>query len=286
MGNTSEKPSNNQQRVVDLVQEGIQGTATSINEGRDQHGINQQRESPSLSTGGIQTHAKWKRNHHDSDNEQTDDIALSETRLVHALRLLVGIVLVSATVLAATAVYRLTKHDEKLRFQSHVKVQSGLIANNLNHAVSERLGVLSSMATTITSLAMATDQEFPFVTIPDFALRGCDTRVQSRAHVLHYMPVVYDENREAWERYALKHRGHIEEDFRDDWEHRRRQDQEFGFPVLDNEDIGWRPQQYQNVTLLQDGSNYHPRIWSSGETFPEGDIPVENGPYLPFWHRR
>lgn len=219
--------------------------------------------------------------HHD------DALGTTETRLVHFLRLVFGVILVAATTLVAAGMYRLTKHDEQVRFESHVRVQSARIAQTIHRGVSERIEALDSMASTITSIAKATDQEFPFVTIPDFDVRGSATRVGARSHVLHYMPVVHDHNREAWEEYAMEHRGHIDVDYENDAMRRRRQDETLGYPLLaDHENIAWKPKQYENTTVLSDGSNYHPKIWSSGQTFPEGDIPKGNGPYLPSWHRR
>ena len=63
----------------------------------------------------------------------------------------------------------------------------------------------------MTSHALATNQTFPFVTMPHFALHGSVLRVQAESHALHYMPVVHDVDREAWERYALEHRQQIDD---------------------------------------------------------------------------
>lgn len=41
-----------------------------------------------------------------------------------------------------------------------------------------------------------------------------------------------------------------------------------------------------NLTVLDDGSQFHPHIYSHGSLGPVGDEPPGSGPYLPLWQRR
>jgi hypothetical protein len=151
--------------------------------------------------------------------------------------------------------------------------------------VVRRLGAINSMATTITSYALDTNQTFPFVTIPHFEIRGSDLRVQANAAIIRWMPLVTDETRVAWEDYALANRHHVDKSFEEDAKQREKQDDEFG--LTNTTGTGDRMLQVsQQETILDDGTGYHPRLWSVGAVSPRGDEPEGSGPYLPIWQRR
>ena len=225
-----------------------------------------------------------------------DRIAVSETRLVVLLRCALVIILVALTLLVSLFVYRMTKHDERDRFENFVHEQSSRIVESINHSVSMRLGAINAMATAITSHARATQQVFPFVTVPDFEVRGSALRVLAESHVIHYMPVVSDANRIAWENYALEHRSQIEDAFTSDAQQRTRQDEQLHFntrrrrrtrQVQEMNDANNNDNKNnRNETILNDGTGYHPRIWSNGAITPRGDEADEAGPFLPLWQRR
>ena len=138
--------------------------------------------------------------------------------------------------------------------------------------------------TQITSQALHTNATFPFVTMPDFELIGSHLRQQLGSHVVHWLPLVKDEDRQEWEEYAFENRHHIEDSFRSDTEHRTRQDELLG---VNMEHRALQQQQQQlPMSVLDDGSEYHTRIWSNGATVPRGDMPEGSGPFLPAWQRR
>jgi hypothetical protein len=141
------------------------------------------------------------------------------------------------------------------------------------------------MATAITSHSLDTKQTFPFVTIPDFEKRGSDLRAQADATTISWTPLVTDETRVAWEEYALTNRFQIDEAFLEDAKLREKQDDEFGLTNTSSTGIRML-QQSQQETILDDGTGYHPSIWSSGGTGLVGDAPEGSGPYLPLWQGR
>jgi hypothetical protein len=141
------------------------------------------------------------------------------------------------------------------------------------------------MATAITSYALDTKQAFPFVTVPNFEIRGSDLRVQADSLTVQWMPLVTDETRTAWEEYTLTNRAQIDEAFEQDTKRSKIQDDEFG--LTNSTATGRRMlQQVQKESILDDGTGYHPRIWSNGATSPIGDEPEGSGPFLPRWQRR
>ena len=42
----------------------------------------------------------------------------------------------------------------------------------------------------------------------------------------------------------------------------------------------------RNITILEDESGYHPKIWNNAALTIPGDAPEGSGPYLPAWQRR
>jgi hypothetical protein len=99
------------------------------------------------------------------------------------------------------------------------------------------------------------------------------------------MLLVTDETRTAWKEYALTNRDQIEEAFDQDTKRRKRQDDEFG--LTNSSGTGSRMlQQSQKENILDDGTGYHPMIYSNGATSPRGDEPEGSGPFLPSWQTR
>ena len=264
-------------------------------------------------------------NHSNSNNSDTDPvqkIAVSETRLLLWLRLALFVMLVSVTVLVSYAVYTISAADEHARFVRHAAVYHEKILDSVRAAVSTRFEAMQALSIAVTSQKLAqtttvtaTDDEAqPFVTLPHFEMRGSALRVTAASHALHYMPLIVDEAmRAAWETYAAQHRQQIDAAFVADATQRQRQDVALGYTsrtsttstatTNDKDDNKRRqrhlrqddgttrhlqPQQSSTVneTILDDGTGYHPRIWSNGAFTPRGDEAEGEGPYLPLWQRR
>jgi hypothetical protein len=221
-----------------------------------------------------------KRANKESENETDDEILVrSETRVVNVLRVLVLLLLLIMATLTSTGVYFYTSNDEKQKFEVGYQANAERIIESFHDAVERRLGAINSMATSITSYSLDAKQTFPFVTIPNFEIRGSDLRVQSGANSILWLPLVTDETRVAWEEYALINRFQIAEAFLEDERQREKQDEEFGLTNTSSTGIRML-QQSQQETILDDGTGYHPSIWS-GRDESEG-----SGPYLPLWQRR
>jgi hypothetical protein len=208
-----------------------------------------------------------------------------ETKAVNVLRVLVLALLFVMATLTSTGVYLYTSNDEKNSFEAGYQNNAERIIESFHDAVERRLGAISSMATSITSYAVDTNKTFPFVTIPNFELRGSDLRIQADASLIGWMPLVTDESRVDWEEYALADRSQIDKAFKEDTKRRKVQDDEYSLTNTTN--TGDRMlQQSQQETILDDGTGYHPRIWSNGAVGPPEDEPEGSGPYLPIWQSR
>jgi hypothetical protein len=221
--------------------------------------------------------------------EQTDYEILtrSETKAVHVLRVLVLVLIFITATLTSTGVYFYTSNDEKQKFEADFQANAERIIESFHYAVERRLGAINSMATSITSYALDANKTFPLVTIPNFEIRGSDLRAQADATGIHWMPLVTDETRVAWEEYALASRSQIDKAFEIDAKRREVQDDEFGLTNTSRSTgVRMLQQSRQETILVDDGTGYHPRIWSNGMSGPRGDEPEGSGPYLPRWQTR
>jgi hypothetical protein len=177
-------------------------------------------------------------------------------------------------------------NEETQTFESTYQANAQRIVESFHDALENRLGAINAMATAITSYSLDAKQSFPFVTIPNFEIRGSDLRVEADATGIIWMPLVTDETRVAWEDYALTNRSQIDKDFLEDAKQREGQDAKFGLTNTSSSTGIRLLQQSQQATILDDGTGYHPRIWSNGAISPAGDEAEGSGPYLPTWQRR
>jgi hypothetical protein len=213
-------------------------------------------------------------------------LARGETKVVKVLRVSVLVLLLVTATLTSVGVYIYTSNEETLNFESGYQAGAQRIVESFHDAVERRLGAVNSMATAITSHSLDTEQAFPFVTIPNFEIRGSDTRVQADATGIIWMPLVTDETRDAWEEYALINRSQIDEAFLEDMKQIEKQDEYFGLTNSNSDTGNWKSQQAQQGAFPNDGTGYIPRIWSSGAVGPPGVEAEGKGPYLPVWQGR
>jgi hypothetical protein len=68
-----------------------------------------------------------------------------------------------------------------------------------------------SLAETITASSFATEETFPFVTVPGFEVAGRHARIQSGIEILAYTPLISKENTSLWQQYAFSRQGWIDE---------------------------------------------------------------------------
>ncbi|CAB9526880.1 sensor kinase/phosphatase LuxQ [Seminavis robusta] len=224
----------------------------------------------------------------DENSLVTTSLAQAETRWVNCLRLAVIAVLLLATIGLSAGVYLYTRQEEQDKFEAHFEDSALQVIENFHDLVDRHIGAASSLSTDITSYALDKNLTFPFVTLPDFALKGSNFRIHSGSHVVHWLPLVTDERRGEWQDFAYENREQIDDAFEVDLYQRTLQDQQLGRQTQNN---GSRHLQQQgdkekgNLTVLEDGTGYHPRIWNNAAITIEGDAPDDSGPYLPAWQR-
>jgi hypothetical protein len=211
-------------------------------------------------------------------------LARSATKAVNVLRVLVLLLLFVTATLTSVGVHIYLSNEETLNFEVGYQANTQRIVESFHDAVERRLGAVNSMATAITSYSLDAKQTFPFVTIPDFEVRGSDLRVQADATNIVWLPLVTDATRDEWEAYALINRSQMDEAFLEDAKLRAKQDDEFG--LTNSSSTGIQMLQQSQQGTIPDGVGYQSRIWSTGEIGPLGIEAEGSGPYLPLWQVR
>lgn len=189
---------------------------------------------------------------HEAD-DSAEAFANRESRAVSWLRLVVLAVLVTCAACTAVAVYYYTRNSEYQAFEASFVSDAAKVMEAVGATLYVSLGAVDSYVVGMVSLARATNQSWPFVTVPDAAVRFAKLRSLSKAVVVQQAHFVTLAQRPEWENYTLTH---------DQWA-------------------------ADALKVQKTDKNYHGRLYDS--YLPDGTIhsyrgPSEGeGPFLPTW---
>lgn len=211
------------------------------------------------------------------------------TRAVNVLRFAVLAVMISAAVAISVGVYIYTRSEEEGNFVVQYEADASKLLSSFRDAVEYKLGAMNNFANSFTSHALTTNSVFPNVSLPHFAVKGQDMRIAAEAYVVHWLPLVTDETREAWEQYSFENRQIFDTEWSEDMRLKAEQDETYLGPAasrsLQATNSSESPPSV-NETLADDGSGFHLKIWNFGAFGPRGDMPEGRGTYLPLWQSR
>lgn len=131
-------------------------------------------------------------------------LADHENRTVLNIRLFLYLSLVVFTCLTSFAVYFLTNKNEIESFENQFDEDAGKVLQSFAMSLDLTLGAMDVMALGIASYARATNQTWPYVTIPDFGARAEKTRALTSAVYINLYQNVLNEQREKWEEYSVE----------------------------------------------------------------------------------
>lgn len=240
--------------------------------------------------------------HNGLQNHQDDEAARQrkslrankESKAVFWLRIIIFFSLFCTAAVVSFGVYHVSQAEEQDDFEAAFEIHGTKVIESFKAGFDRKIGSIGGMANAITNYAVSdADAEFPFITVPNFEVLGSDVRVQADALAVVWAPLVVEEKRPEWEEFALSNHGQMDAAVEKDANYLKEEDAFYtaieaegrasGTETTDNSDSQKRALQGGHPNMLQDGSNYHLRIW---------DIPrnhnasVENsGPYLPLWQR-
>jgi hypothetical protein len=104
--------------------------------------------------------------------KEQETIAKDEDRAVFRLRLLVIGVLVASTVGVAFAVYYYISKSENREFEENFSADAKKVLDSLGSSLELTLSAVDALVVNIVSYAILSNSSWPFVTVPDFAVRA------------------------------------------------------------------------------------------------------------------
>jgi hypothetical protein len=158
-----------------------------------------QRERESSHGGGSNNDKKAAR-----DEEDTPVLAKKETAAVVRLKGIVVLVLVAFTALVSTVVYFYLSSSEQEQFESQYHDDARKVLQGMGISLDQTLGSFDGLAVALVSHARETNQSWPFVTVPDFAVRMSKLLPLTKAININILPIVTPELRSDWEEYTVQ----------------------------------------------------------------------------------
>jgi hypothetical protein len=144
-------------------------------------------------------------------SEEDDLIGKQETAVVTRLRLVLLFVLAVSAVGVASTVYAYLKSIEESAFHTQFDDDSAKILQTAANTIDSILGASDNLAVLSVSFARATNQTWPFVTLPDFPVRMAKIMPSTRTFNLNILPLVTPARRKEWEAYVLQHDDRVNE---------------------------------------------------------------------------
>jgi hypothetical protein len=140
---------------------------------------------------------------HNKENNESSPISLNETRNVHRIKIVAVLVLVGSALAVALVIYFYLRNSEVNAFKDSFSFDSQKVLRAVGFRIESNLGAMDSFANNAVSFAEATNQSWPFVTLPDYALKVSKMRGLSDCLTFTLSPVVTREQRHKWEAYAV-----------------------------------------------------------------------------------
>ena len=140
------------------------------------------------------------------DHKETENpLAKRETRAVTRLKVIVMMVLLLCAVGTATLTYFYIHNSENAQFQQGYENSAHKLLEAIRKSLLRTLESLDNLAVATVSHARSTNQTWPTVTVPDFAMRAAKMMSLSDAVFVALLPRVTNDTRLTWERYAATH---------------------------------------------------------------------------------
>jgi hypothetical protein len=137
-----------------------------------------------------------------NSNNGQPNIGLKETIKVRRLRIIIGIVLcISATILSVTT-FRYVQQSEYDTFVMNYRQDANKVIVGMGQQMEQTLTIFDSYTSMIVSMAQQTNQIWPFVTIPNFAVTGSKLRSATAGIQISLSTVVKSSQRLEWENYT------------------------------------------------------------------------------------
>jgi hypothetical protein len=145
----------------------------------------------------------------DDDGGSGIMIAEQETKHINRYRAIVMLVLFVSTIVVAFGVYWYISQSEVNQFEKSFQDDAHKVFESMGSSLDQMLGSLDILSATVVSMARYTNQSWPFVTIPGFAIHAAKARSASDGIGIFFQPLVKTDKRIEWEEYSVMNQGWV-----------------------------------------------------------------------------
>jgi class 3 adenylate cyclase len=138
-----------------------------------------------------------------SESETEELTGRVDTKYAALLRALLVILSITACVAVPTIVYTTGQEREEEQFESTFLLLAAKVVDSFELRLERKLSAVDSLQIAVTSHVMNTNASWPFITIPDFDLRGSNANDLGDTLMVALHPLVTSGDRVAWENYTV-----------------------------------------------------------------------------------
>jgi len=146
----------------------------------------------------------------ESSEGDKSKLGSDDSRRIRGMRFLALLVLLFS-VAGALAVYLYLSSSQMEQFETQFQDDAIKLLASLGGTLDYSMGAVDALTVGLVSYAQATNQKWPFVTIPDFAVRAAKVNRLARSHFLTFYTHVEEDERNEWETYTSYNSGWVEE---------------------------------------------------------------------------
>jgi hypothetical protein len=143
--------------------------------------------------------------------KEVEDMAKRETRNMRAWKVVVCLTILIIATVVSTGTWIFLKRQEDSNYKDSYSAFANTIRNSVRVHKRDLFMTMRGCSDSISGAAIATNSEFPFVTVPTFEIFGHSVRQQSGAEVLVFTPKVEADELTRWQEYATANEGWYEE---------------------------------------------------------------------------
>jgi class 3 adenylate cyclase len=182
---------------------------------------------------------------------------INDTRRTRMFRILVIILFVCMAVAVTLAIFLITRSNEVNNFEASFVALSGKVIDKINFRLEQKFSAIDSLGIAVTSYVTNSklnrnNDSWPFITVPDFQLRGENACNMGDVLSVGIHPLVDFSQRETWEKYI---------DQNIDW--LRQSERRCGLGA------GKEPKYSEQILRLDSNTGFN--------------VDESPGPYLPYW---
>ena len=201
--------------------------------------------------------------------EQGDKVVHGANQMVLIARTVVVFILIVAIGAVALAMNNWISTNELTTFKEQFHSDAILIIESIEKTLTHNIDVADSFIVNMVSTAHETNQVWPFVTIPSFAVKAFHVLEQTKAFSINVYPVVTPTDRNKWENYTKANNEWIEESLN-----------------VEEDYLGKVNRLYRTVDYIHDvdeeqveepaNAKFFLPLWQSAPTSANSSVPIYN----------